>query len=91
MSETALDLRYNISALIIAILRKDILTPEQAFAVIADKEKPIADVEEIQELRNTGMSYREIGDIFGVDQSSIYYRLKRHNAKLEKNKKKSCS
>lgn len=82
VSESALDLRYNISALVIAILRTDIKTPEQAFAVIQDKDLPTGDTEEWIRLRQEGLSYKEIGEMFGVYASTVHYRLKRHSEKL---------
>lgn len=84
VSESALDLRYNISALVIAILRTDIKTPEQAFAVIQDKDLPKGDTEEWIRLREDGLSCNKIGEIFGVYASTVHYRLKRYYQKQEK-------
>lgn len=84
--ESAYDLRYNISALVIAILRNDINTPEQAFAVISDKNIIKGSTEEWIRLREAGLSYNEIGKIFGVYSSTVHHRLKRYYQKKEKGK-----
>ena len=79
MRESDLVLRYNISALVIAILREDINIPEQAFAVVAENEYSLTDNDTryMIALKNNGMSYKEIGFIYGMSESGVYYRIKK--------------
>ncbi|SDX75543.1 helix-turn-helix domain-containing protein [Tepidimicrobium xylanilyticum] len=80
--ESSLDLRYNIAAMYIAILREDIVTPEQAFAVVEDESiirvYDNKDVADMVELKNQGLSYREIGQIYGISGDAVYRRIRRH-------------
>lgn len=81
-SESALDLRYNISALVIAILRTDIKTPEQAFAVVADKEHLYTkeDTEDMKKLKAEGMTYEEIGEFYGISKYTVFNKVKGRRA-----------
>lgn len=82
--ESDYDLRYNISALIVCIFRADIKTPEQAFAVIQDIDIPKGETEEWIRLKEAGLSYKEIGEIFGVTDNTVYRRLKRYYQNQER-------
>ncbi|WP_333637806.1 helix-turn-helix domain-containing protein [Tissierella praeacuta] len=85
-TETALDLRYNIAALAIAICSEEFMLPEKAFSVIADKNFQLNydDVEDMIALLNQGMTYRKIAEIYGSTDSNIFHRVKRYRAKKEK-------
>lgn len=82
--ESDYDLRYNISALIICILRADVKTPEQAFAIVSNNKMPKASTEEWARLKEAGLSYYKIADIFGVYASTVHHRLKRYYRNQEK-------
>ncbi|WP_035162129.1 hypothetical protein [Caloranaerobacter azorensis] len=85
--ESVLDLRYNISALVIAALRRDVYIPEQAFAIIAGKEYKFTDkdIEDMRALKESGLTYEEIGKIYGLSKDNVYAKLKRRKKKLVKN------
>lgn len=80
-AETVLDLKYNIAAMYIAILRDDIVTPEQAFAVIDDL--PITkvyndeDALDMISLNEKGYSFSEIGEMYGISKDAVFGRVKR--------------
>lgn len=85
MGETAFDLRYNIAAMYIAILREDVATPEQAFAVIENtsiiKATTDEDVKDMIAMRKQGLTYKAIAEIYGSTDSNIYHRIKRYKEK----------
>lgn len=85
--ESVLDLRYNISAMIIAVLRKDVYIPEQAFAIISGKEYEFTDkdIEDMRALKESGLTYEEIGKIYGLSKDNVYAKLKRRKKKIVKN------
>lgn len=85
-TETALDLRYNIAALTIAICSEEFMLPEKAFSVISDESFQLSkdDVEDMIELLNQGMTYRQIAEIYDSTDSNIFHRVKRYKAKKEK-------
>lgn len=80
--EPALDLQYNFAALCIAILREDIATPEQAFAILEEKGIKTAytdeDVEDMTKLYEQGLCYEEIGRIYGLSKYTIRRRIERY-------------
>jgi|GEM_PF-1244429 len=82
---TALDLKYNIAAMYIAILRDDIATPEQAFAVLEGKgikrTYTDQDAEDMIKFKEQGMSYEEIGRIYGYTGSGIKNRVYKYRKK----------
>ncbi len=77
--DTVLDLRYNIAALYIAILKEGIATPEQAFAVVSNtsviKATTDEDVKDMIAMRNQGLTYKQIAEIYGSTDSNIYHRI----------------
>ncbi|MCF6466383.1 helix-turn-helix domain-containing protein [Clostridium sp. Cult2] len=83
--ESSIDLRYNIAAMYIAILREDIATPEQAFAVVSDssvvKATTDEDVLDMIVMKNQGLTYKQIAEIYGSTDSNIYHRIKRYKEK----------
>ena len=85
MAETAFDLRYNIAAFYLAILKKDIATPEQAFAIIGGKERISAyneqDTVDMAEMVAKGMTYEEVGEMYGIRRDAVYSRIKRYKFK----------
>lgn len=80
--ETSMDLSYNIAALCIAILRDDIATPEQAFAILEKREVKTAynheDTEDMIKMRYQGLSYKEIGEIYGISKDAAYWKIRRY-------------
>lgn len=86
MGETALDLRYNISALTLAICSKRYMIPEQAFSVLSQNQKYITtdeDKEDMLKLVEEGLSYREIGEIYGIETSNVHKTLARYKSRNE--------
>ncbi len=85
-TETALDLRYNIAALTIAICSEEFMLPEKAFSIISDENFQLSkdDVEDMIALLNQGMTYRQIAEIYNSTDSNIFHRVKRYKAKKEK-------
>ncbi|MDR7856333.1 hypothetical protein [Tissierella sp.] len=86
MTETALDLRYNIAALTIAICSEKYTLPEKAFSIISEEKFKLNDndTEDMISLREQGTTFRAIGEIYGVSDSDILKRIKRYKAKKEK-------
>ena len=87
---TALDLKYNIAAMYIAILRDDIATPEQAFAVIEDKSvrKTVTDedVEDMVAMKEQGLSYGQISEIYGLSWHATRRRIERYKKRTSQKK-----
>jgi len=63
----------GVLALLVAILYPDEITPEEAFRKLYPKPK----TEDLKQMRETGMTYSQIADIYGVSRYAIYVRLKR--------------
>ena len=85
--QTAYDLRYNVAAMYIAILRDDVFTVEQAFRILEDKDivrhrTSSEDTEDMIAMREQGMTYREIGEIYGMAESSILKRIKNYEKRI---------
>lgn len=85
-SETAIDLRYNIAALTIAICSEEFMLPEKAFSIISESSYRSSDedVEDMIKMINQGMTYRQIAEIYDSTGSNIFHRVKRYEAKKEK-------
>lgn len=86
MTETALDLRYNIAALTIAICSEKYTLPEQAFSIISEEKYHLSDedVEDMISLKNQGVRTKDIADMYGMSSSDMIHRIKRHKVKKEK-------
>lgn len=84
MGETAFDLRYNIAAMYIAILREDVATPEQAFAVISESAYKLTDedTEDMIKMKEQGMYRRKIGEIYGISPYSVDWRIERYKKRI---------
>lgn len=83
-TETVIDLRYNVAAMYIAILRDDVATPEQAFAVIEGATVNVYDDNDVIDmirLKEQGMSYEAIGRIYGYTGSGIKNRVYKYRKK----------
>ena len=93
--ETTFDLRDNIAALYIAILREDVLLPEEAFAVISESKYKLTeeDVLDMIRLREQGEPYEEIAEIYGYTVSGIKNRVYKHRKKTRSggNQKRSTN
>lgn len=85
-SETSLDLRYNISALTIAICSEKYMLPEEVFSIIENKKINIndEDMRDMLAMRDKGMTYRKIGEIYGIDQHAAHGRVRRYKDKKRK-------
>lgn len=81
--ETTYDLRFNIAALTIAICSESFMLPEAAFSVLEESKYKIGieDTEDMLAMREQGVTYRDISDIYGSTDSNIYHRLKRYKKK----------
>lgn len=82
-TETSYALRENIAALCIAIIRDDVFTVEQAFAVFEGKDvtrhrSSKEDIKDMIAMKTQGMTYREIGKIYGMSGSGILRRIDEH-------------
>lgn len=86
MVETVLDLRYNIAALTIAICSKRYVLPEKAFSIISEEKYHLSDedVEDMLALREQGVKLIEIANMYGMSSSDMIHRIKRYEAKKEK-------
>ena len=82
LQETAFDLSYNIAALCVAILNENIATVEQAFNAIEDKQRISVyneqDTVDMTNMIEQGMTYKEVGDIYGLGRDTIFSRVKRY-------------
>lgn len=86
MGETALDLRYNISALVLAICSDRYMLPETAFSIISSNRKYITtdeDKDDMLKLIDGGLSYREVGETYGLSPSNVHKTLVRYKARKE--------
>lgn len=83
-TETVLDLRYNIAAMYIAILSENIATPEQAFAVIEGEKHKLTheDTLGMVAMHLEGMTYKDIGEIYGINWSTAAKRIQRYKKDL---------
>lgn len=82
-AETSLDLRYNIAAMYIAILKEGITTPEQAFSVLEKTRYKISskDIEDMIRMQQKGETYKEIAKIYGYSESAIKNKVYRYKKK----------
>lgn len=80
MVETTYDLRYNIAALTLAICSENFMLPEAAFSILEESKFKIGeeDTKDMLAMREQGVTYRDISEIYGSTDSSIYHRLKRY-------------
>lgn len=82
-------MKENYYALAVCILRN--CTPEQAFQLLeTGKKKRVKKgtcldvVPERQKLREQGLSYKAIGEIYGMSKDGVYIRLKKAKKTGEK-------
>lgn len=76
---TAIDLSDNIAALVVAILRKDIDTPEEAFKKLEYKREKYGTIgKRIFTMSENGMTNSEIGKELGVSKNSVASHICRH-------------
>lgn len=82
--ETSMDLRYNIAAMYVAILREDIATPEQAFAIISESAYRLTDedTQDMIKMLEQGMKLEEVGQIYGMTKAGISARISRFKKDL---------
>lgn len=82
--QEAFDLGYNIAAMYIAILREDVATPEQAFAMIGEIDTRLTeeDTEDMIKMKEQGMYYRQIGEIYGLSDSGVSRRIKKYEKRI---------
>lgn len=86
MTETALDLRYNIAALTIAICSERYVLPEKAFSIISEEKYHLTDedVEDMLRLRDQGVRLVDVANMYGMSSSDMVHRIKRYKVKKEK-------
>lgn len=86
MKETALDLRYNISALAIAICSEKYMLPEEVFSIIEEKSLGVSDkdVKDMLKMKAEGMTYRQVAEIYGIHVDNVYGRIRRHRDRQKK-------
>jgi hypothetical protein len=78
----------NYYALIVAICSKKFVTIEQAFSILNTGKKVHVDdwqkkqiVEEMIALREKGLTYQQIGDIYGIGKDDVFKRIQRARTK----------
>lgn len=78
-----LELEHNIAALAVAILREDVSIQEQAFAVISGEKFnfTISDIKDMIKFKEQGFTYKQIGEIYGIDKYNVYSKIRRHRKK----------
>ena len=64
----------GVMALIVAILFPVEITPEQAFEYLEPRKVP---AHEFERLREAGMTYSQIGSVYGLSKGTVFNRLKR--------------
>lgn len=78
----SIDLQYNIAALTLAILREDIATAEQAFSIIERRKNRTVynykDTLDMIKMTEQGLTYDEIGEIYGISGDAVYGRIRRY-------------
>jgi DNA invertase Pin-like site-specific DNA recombinase len=80
-----MDTVYNYGALAAAILN-EALTVEKAISkfsplVWEQGKSSKEEIEDMIQLRAQGVTYREIGQYFGVGADTVYHRIERYKAK----------
>lgn len=82
MVETTYDLRYNIAAFVIAICSIEFVLPEKAFSILEEKDYKLCDKDTLDMVEmSKEMSYREVGNVYGLDKNAVYGRVRRYKAK----------
>ena len=78
-------MKINYYALIVAILKD--CTPERAFDLLGDDYDKVsakgarrpditpADIADMKIFRAEGMTYREVGELYGLDFKETYYKI----------------
>jgi DNA invertase Pin-like site-specific DNA recombinase len=80
----AYDLRYNYCALALAVIKRN-YTIDTAINYFSPNVQPAATKDEAADMlsmRQSGMTYREIGDVFGVNKSAVYNRIRRLQGRI---------
>lgn len=68
--------KENYFALTVSILRK--CSPERAFGLLDGREvPPKSDTSDMVKLRNRGMTYQAIADLYGTKANTVFARIKR--------------
>ncbi len=75
----------NYYALALAILKP--VTPEQAFQIISGqkskREITTSDIEKMIKMKSQGMTYKQIGEIYGLSAHAVYARIGRAKGRLK--------
>lgn len=75
---TALDLRYNIAALCIAVLSEEAKTPEQAFDAIEGQKTCYTYKDSLDMLKlKEQMSWNELAKVYGITVETARNRVRR--------------
>ena len=89
---TCFDIRLNYYALTVAILRG--CTPEQAAELletgrlrrgrIVNTDNLADDVAEMIDLKASGLTYKQVGEMFGCSADTVYTRIRRATGRLKR-------
>lgn len=87
MRITSLDLADNISALATAICSDKFLTVEEAFAIVERRKTKFSptlnDKEDMYNFKKEGMTYRAIGEMYGMHYDNVFKIIKNYKRKKE--------
>lgn len=80
-SMRAIDIADNMEALVLCIYRD--ISPEMAFKQVEGRtELTDADPKQMKEMREEGMKYKDIAEIFGMRKDSVWHRINRYKKKM---------
>ena len=69
-------------ALAVFILSPKIITPENAFSLLSGDPLTIEDRDEMTRemirLRESGMLFKDIAELYGTNHDAVYYRIRRY-------------
>ena len=84
-------MQENYYALMVAIFSKSYVTVEQAFSLIQTGKKihvpeweKVEMSKEMAALRDSGLTYQEIGDMYGLGKDDVFRRVKRAKMKYRR-------
>lgn len=75
---------YGLTALLLSIFHN--MTPEQAFRKLENKSYKYTgitdeDIKDMVKMRNEGMTYKAIGECYGLSESQTYRRIEDYRKK----------
>ena len=87
MKLTATDTNYNTAALVLAICYQNYITPEEALNIVEGGQGfklTEQDKEDMYKLKEEGLTYTEIGKMYGYTDTRVYKIIKRYKEKYKK-------